>query len=54
MSNLHRLMGRVTRVPLSRRAASEEIAAFVAFLTSDEAPCVTGQMLPVDGGYLCT
>ncbi len=44
----------VARVPLGRRAASEEIAAVVAFLASDEASYVSGQMLPVDGGYLCT
>jgi 3-oxoacyl-[acyl-carrier protein] reductase len=44
----------VSRVPLGRRAASEEIASVVAFLASDESSYVTGQMLPVDGGFLCT
>ncbi len=44
----------VSRVPLGRRAASEESAAVVAFLASDESSYVTGQMLPVDGGFLCT
>jgi NAD(P)-dependent dehydrogenase (short-subunit alcohol dehydrogenase family) len=44
----------VSRVPLGRRAASEEIAAVIAFLASDESSYVTGQMLPVDGGFLCT
>src|SRR5919112_6907439 len=34
------------RVPLGRRAASEEIAAIIAFLASDEASYVTGQMIP--------
>jgi 3-oxoacyl-[acyl-carrier protein] reductase len=42
------------RVPLCRRAASEEAVAVVAFLASDEASYVTGQMIPVDGGFLCT
>ncbi|MCC2626447.1 MAG: hypothetical protein K0S14_97 [Thermomicrobiales bacterium] len=44
----------VSRIPLGRRAASEEIASVVAFLASDESSYVTGQMLPVDGGFLCT
>ena len=44
----------VGRIPLGRRAASEEIAAVVAFLASDEASYVSGQMLAVDGGILCT
>ena len=44
----------VARAPFGRRAASEEIAAIVAFLASDEASYVTGQMIPVDAGFLCT
>jgi NAD(P)-dependent dehydrogenase (short-subunit alcohol dehydrogenase family) len=36
--------------PSGRVAGPEEIAAFVAFLLSDEARFVTGATLPVDGG----
>jgi NAD(P)-dependent dehydrogenase (short-subunit alcohol dehydrogenase family) len=36
--------------PSGRVAGPEEIAAFVAFLLSDDARFVTGAMLPVDGG----
>ena len=36
--------------PAGRVAGPEEIAAFVAFLLSDEARFVTGAALPVDGG----
>jgi NAD(P)-dependent dehydrogenase (short-subunit alcohol dehydrogenase family) len=36
--------------PTGRVAGPEEIAAFVAFLLSDEARFVTGAMLPIDGG----
>ncbi|HEY7068701.1 MAG TPA: SDR family oxidoreductase [Acidimicrobiales bacterium] len=37
--------------PSGRVAAPEEIAAFVAFLLSDEAGFVTGAALAVDGGF---
>lgn len=38
------------RVPLGRRADAEEIAAVVAFLASDEASYMTGQVLSPNGG----
>jgi NAD(P)-dependent dehydrogenase (short-subunit alcohol dehydrogenase family) len=36
--------------PTERVAAPDEIAAFVAFLLSDEAQFVTGATLAIDGG----
>ncbi|MBU4612331.1 SDR family oxidoreductase [Achromobacter sp. GG226] len=38
------------RVPLGRRADPEEIATVVAFLASDEASYVTGQVISPNGG----
>lgn len=38
------------RVPMGRLALVEEIAATVAFLASDEAPFLTGQVIVIDGG----
>lgn len=37
-------------VPMQRFARPEEIAAVAAFLASDDASCVTGASIPVDGG----
>lgn len=39
-------------VPLGRLAQPEEIARFVAFLVSEQNTYLTGQVLPIDGGFL--
>lgn len=38
--------------PLNRLGTSEEVAALVLFLASDQASFITGSYYPVDGGYL--
>ncbi|GAA0394605.1 SDR family oxidoreductase [Streptomyces luteireticuli] len=40
------------RIPLGRLGSSEEVAAAVAFLASDDAAYVSGQDLVVDGGLV--
>ncbi len=43
-------MGR--RVPMQRTGTTQDIAAAIAYLASDDAGYVTGQEIVVDGGYL--
>ena len=40
----------LARTPMGRMAKPEEIASMVAYLVSDEAAYVTGQVIAVDGG----
>ena len=39
-------------IPLGRRGAPEDVAYAVAFIASDQAAYITGQVLSVDGGLL--
>jgi NAD(P)-dependent dehydrogenase (short-subunit alcohol dehydrogenase family) len=45
---VHEMMLKYTLTP--RLGAPEDIAYTVAFLVSDEAAFITGQVIPVDGG----
>lgn len=40
----------IQRIPLKRIGQPEEIAALVAYLSSDEAAYITGQVIQIDGG----
>jgi 3-oxoacyl-[acyl-carrier protein] reductase len=40
----------VAMIPLGRAGKSEDVAAVVAFLASDEAGYITGQVIHVSGG----
>ncbi|MDT4934857.1 MAG: hypothetical protein QOK11_2749 [Pseudonocardiales bacterium] len=39
-------------IPMRRLAASEEIANLVAFLLSDEATFMSGEVVAIDGAYM--
>ena len=41
----------MARTPLGRLGKPEDIAGAILFLTSPAAAWITGQTLPVDGGY---
>ena len=41
-------------IPLNRYGSEDEIAAAIAFLVSDDASFVTGQILAADGGFEAT
>jgi len=43
---------RRSAVPMKRYGTSEEIAATVAFLVSEDACYITGQNIRVDGGLM--
>jgi NAD(P)-dependent dehydrogenase (short-subunit alcohol dehydrogenase family) len=43
---------RLATVPMGRSAPPEEIAGVVAWLLSDEAAYMTGQVVNVDGGMV--
>jgi 3-oxoacyl-[acyl-carrier protein] reductase len=40
------------RIPIGRSGTPEEVAAAYAFLASDEASFITGELLMVDGGQV--
>jgi NAD(P)-dependent dehydrogenase (short-subunit alcohol dehydrogenase family) len=39
-----------SKIPLRRHSKPEEVAALFAFLSSEEAPYITGQTIVIDGG----
>lgn len=44
----------VSRVPLKRLGRPAEVAAVVGFLASHESSSINGEVIFVDGGFLCT
>src|SRR5262245_54068969 len=54
MMNEREIEALVAQVPMHRLAKPEEIAAFVAWLAGPENTFISGQNLPIDGGYTRT
>ena len=43
----------VKQIPLGRPGMTKDVAGFIAFLATDEASWITGQVIVVDGGATC-
>ena len=41
----------ISKVPLGRLGKPEEVSEMIAFLASDKADFITGQIIPVAGGW---
>jgi NAD(P)-dependent dehydrogenase (short-subunit alcohol dehydrogenase family) len=46
------MRAKLAAIPLGRAVLAEHVAATIAFLASDAAGSITGQVLPIDGGEL--
>ena len=52
LNNPEQLKKVTQNIPLGRLGESEDVAGIVAFISSDEARCITGSTFYVDGGLL--